>query len=168
LAVRTKSLDAALASPLPALLKKIVYDRAFGRIAPLAAGGGLGKRPLHPAQIGNLAPDIAQVRKRGILDLAAGVPALDQAEKIADFIEGETEFAAAPDEHDPPQVVIRVEAVSPLRSRRRRQNPDLLVIADRLDVDAAPPRQLANSKALIFRQKKPLASVVTTESILKI
>ncbi|MET4702095.1 hypothetical protein ABIE65_005146 [Constrictibacter sp. MBR-5] len=53
----------------------------------LAAGGRLGKRPFHAAEISNLAPDILQVNENGFLYLAAGAAVFDEAKQVTNFIE---------------------------------------------------------------------------------
>jgi hypothetical protein len=69
-----------------------------------------------------------------------------QPEHSADFLEREAELAAAADEHQPRQVLTAIEAMPASAARRSGQDADALIVADRLDVDAGPHRQRADSQ----------------------
>jgi hypothetical protein len=98
-------------------------------------------------------------RQRTNLSAGIRVP-IDQTEQAAQLIEAEAEFPASPDEAQPLEVLGRVEAVSSGAAGRRRHDPDLLVISDGLDIDAALPRQLPDGE-LVHQicHRRPLETV---------
>jgi len=59
-----------------------------------------------------------------------------QPKKIEDLSQRKSQIAASPDEMQPPHMLLAVDAVITRASRRRSQDPNLLVIADRHNFDA--------------------------------
>src|SRR5215472_2193591 len=118
-------------------IEERVDDRAIGYGVAAALGGHSLEHPLELSQIGDLAADLAHVIARQLFDLSAGVvAAVDEAEQFADLLDREAEIAAAPDEVEPPDEALSIEAVPARAARRRRQQTDSLVVADRLDIAA--------------------------------
>jgi hypothetical protein len=60
-----------------------------------------------------------------------------QAEQLADLVEREAKLATAPDEGQALKVVSVINALPPIGARRSRNEADLLVIPNGLDVDAS-------------------------------
>src|SRR5262249_27656584 len=74
------------------------------------------------------------------------------AQQVADLLEAEAEIPAATHERQALDEVVAVETVPALAARHRRQNPDALVVADRLDVAAGLRRELAaGQQGFLFR-----------------
>lgn len=138
-----------------------LYDRAVGRCSAPTSRGRLGEGPLHAPQIGNLAAYGLQVREGRFLHVAATVPALGHPEKVPYLVKADSQFAAAPDEDESPQMLLGIEAMP--SAQPRRPQPDLLVIANRLDLDARAPRQLPDPEFVMAGQRKRFVSVATTD-----
>src|SRR5919106_1538219 len=131
-------------------LQKSVDDWTLGHGTPVALRRHILEDHRQFLEVGDLAPDVAEVLERHLPDLAAGpVAAIDEPEEATDLAEREAELARAPDEGQPPQVLLSVVAVAARRAWRRRQKPLLLVEAHRLDVAAASLRQLTAPHGLL-------------------
>lgn len=92
--------------------------------------------------------------QRGFLNFAAGVSALDHAQQVTNFIEGKSELSTAPNEDKPFQEGMGINPVTAPGAGWSRQKPDLLVIANSLDVNACVLRQFTNAKLVIGGQKQ--------------
>src|SRR5918994_2314138 len=141
LAVRGYSPDRGTGST--PLLEKCVDDRAFGDGAALALGRHVLEDPSEPLEVSDFAADVREVLNGHRPDLSAGpVAAVDQGQQTAHLIQRKAEFARAPDEGEPFQVLGIVVAVAACGAGRGRKRPLLLVKEHRLDVAPAPLRDL--------------------------
>lgn len=100
-------------SPTLGRPRERVDDRALRHVTAAATRRRLRQRALHPAQIGDLAPDIFEVRERRGPDFAARDPSpVHQAQKSSNFIDREAELAPAKDESQPALVSFGVLPVA--------------------------------------------------------
>jgi len=118
-------------------IEERVDDRAVGDGAAAALSSHRLEHPLQPSQIGNSTADFAYMIACQLFDLSASVgAAVDQAQQFADLRESEAEVAAAPDKVEALEQILPIEAVPAGAAGRQRQQTDLLVVADRLDIAA--------------------------------
>jgi mercuric ion transport protein len=91
---------------------------------------------------------------------------IHKTEQIAQFIEMEAKLSTAPNEGQPPEMVCRILAIAASAASGARHHTDALVIADRLDIHRALPRQRADGKFNFWisfdHAKNPLESVAAT------
>lgn len=86
-------------------------------------------------------------------NLTAGVPALDHAQQVTNFIKGKAQLSATPDEDKPFQVGNGINPMPAPSAGWPWQKPDLLVVANGFDVNASVLRQFTNAKLVIGGQK---------------
>jgi mercuric ion transport protein len=98
---------------------------------------------------------------------AGGLPASGQIQQSADLVEFEAQLPC-PAHKAQPAYVLRAIAPIPSASRRRGDQPDPFVVADRLDVAAGAARKFADLESVIshVRLGLGLESVVTTDGML--
>src|ERR1700722_7140688 len=96
----------------------------------------------------------------GTLD-APDIPLRRKGEQLLDLLQGETEPLRAANKAQPRQFYVAITAVSRRQPHLRCQKPVTLVVAHRIDADAAALRKLADSQCLhrklleSCRQRKP-------------
>ncbi len=84
----------------------------------------------------------------GIHLRARPISVVRQCKDRADAFEGEAEFPAVADECQPVSVRSRVDAMIATCTCRSRQKPDLLVIADRLDLGPGSTCEIPDGEGL--------------------
>lgn len=113
---------------------------------PLYGGDQLG---LHPQKVGELLAHLGQVAARQGVDLGAGqIRAFRQMQEAADLVKAEPQSAATSDETDAGDVALSVRPVPRRRSLRFREQTDLFVVADGLEMAVRGCGQLANLHGL--------------------
>ena len=96
-------------------------------------------------QLSNAAFDLADVVARDRIDLGAGSLRLSrELEQLANCRYLEPQVPRVMDELEPRNLGLTLAALPAAGSRRRRHQPDLLVIAHRRHLHACAPRQFAN------------------------
>ena len=102
-----------------------------------------------PLKVGELLPDLGEMLSRQGVDLGAGqMRVFRQMQKAADFVEAEPQSAATGDEANAGDVALSVRPVPRRRSLRLREQADLLVVADGLEVAARGCRQFSDLHGL--------------------
>src|SRR6516162_1357036 len=137
----------AQAPAQPCLFGRESFDyRAPRPLASVAACHSVRQNPLHRVQVGNLRSDLGQVPPRDRARFAACPAAVlgGQREQCADFAEREAELASAADESERPAFGPAIDPPAAGGAPRRGQELNPLIIADGLDADCGPSRQLAD------------------------
>src|SRR5262249_1105523 len=128
-------------------IEERVDDRAIGYGVAAALGGHHLEHPLQPPQIGNFAADFPHMVPPQPLDLPARISApVNETEQLAYLLDRETEIAASPDEVEPPDEALSIQAVPAHAAGWRRQQANSLIVADRLDIAAGAGRECAASQ----------------------
>src|SRR5258708_3883916 len=97
------------------------------------------------SQVADFRADVTAVARGDVADLAAGDFARSgEGEQGPDVLDRKTELARPADETQYSRVPDAKDTPAAGGARRRGQHLDPLVIADRLDVDAGAPRELAD------------------------
>src|SRR5438552_9432186 len=127
------------------LIEKRIDHRALRHGASVALDRHVLEHPLDRPEVLNLPVDLVQVLDGDALDLGAGVsPPIDEPQQRADLVEREAELSAPPDKAQALDLFFAVQPVSPFAPGGARDQPDALVVADRLDVAAGALRQDAD------------------------
>src|SRR5258708_1638382 len=103
------------------------------------------QRSFEPAQVGDLRANVGQMARREVVNFAAGRALWPtELEQGPDLIEREAEIARPAHKGERAPFCRAIHTSSTARARRYRDEPNLLVIADRLGIHAGKPRELAD------------------------
>lgn len=117
-----------------------VEERAVGPRASRAAGDRGTEHPLHRLEVGDPGPNVAEVGGRHDPHVRARLRSLiGQPEHRPHLSEEEPQLTGPADESQPRDVTAAVQPIAARRPVRRREEPDLLVEADRLVALARTP-----------------------------
>jgi hypothetical protein len=106
----------------------------MGARAIRASGDGVRQHAFHRLEVSDLGADVDEVRLGNDANLGAWPPALvGQLQQRSHLVDREAEAPGAADERQALHVVDPVQAIAARAPDGRRQEPDPLVVADRLD-----------------------------------
>lgn len=155
---------AAMRPGLASAGRQRLDDAALRDRAVPAAVDPVAQRALHGAKVADLALHLRQMLARDRIDVSAVALALvGKVEQRPDLVECEAQVARAPDEAQAAEMVRRVAPVIAAGARRGGQEPDPLVVADRLHLGVGRPRELSDREPLFIRHG--LDPVATTGSM---
>src|SRR5690606_19371860 len=126
---RPSPMRAALAAPP----FQVIEDRTLRPLIAVALAGQRLQGTLHRLHLGNALPQFGRVLQRELPDIGAGAGTVrPQRKQQADLLHAETQCPRPADEAQAVHIGFGVQPVSGSRSRRRRDQADLLVVADHL------------------------------------
>ena len=106
------------------------------------------EQPFDFQKVGDLGPDLLKVVRCNLPDLDARCSSRPaEFDDGPDLVRSEPEASGSADEAERALVALVIDAMSAFGSRRCRENPGLLEIADGLQVDAGAAGELTASDA---------------------
>ncbi|CAD5290369.1 hypothetical protein BOS5A_220039 [Bosea sp. EC-HK365B] len=134
-------------SMIALLAQRMIGQRLNDRAVAGSDTTGAGRRDplqllLQRAQSRNLVADVVEMGDGDRMGLVAGhAGVVRQLEQGADAVDGEAEISGVLDEGQALEMGAAIAALVALRALWLRKKPDLLVVADRLDLHAGPVRE---------------------------
>ncbi len=111
--------------------------RTFRDSSSVACCDHLTEAVFEASKVFDLATHLGEMRGDDGLNVIAGVTVfINQAQEVADFVEGKTEFSSAPDETKALDLIRRVAAVTARRPAGLWHDPDTLVVTNGLNIAA--------------------------------
>ncbi len=123
------------------LIPETVDDRAIRPAVALARIDKPGQFVVQRLQLQLLSPDLVEAPGCNTLHISARpVPVPVEPQKLPALADRETEFPRPADEHKPSHRGFVIASVSRRRSRRRRHETNVRIVADRLRRQSSGPR----------------------------
>ena len=128
-----------------AALRQVLDDRALRPVVAMAALGQANQRPAHAGELCHLAVEVGDPMQRQRLDIGARPMRIAiEIEQLVAFADAEAERSRPLHEAQHMDVALAVGPIAVAGARRRRDQPDILVVADGLGGDARAGRRLAD------------------------